>query len=69
MNLERRDFVKAKVGCFTINLAQLCLHAGHPLHRVEEHVGVELETEGELVIAVHVHDARRVPRAAQAHLQ
>ena len=53
----------------TINLAQLCLHAGHPLHRVEEHIGVELQAEGKLVVTVHVHDARRVPRTAEAHLR
>ena len=69
---NRRDRLKwRELADFdTINLAQLCmLHAGHPVHRVEEHVGVELKAEGELVVAVHVHDARGVPRAAQAHLQ
>ena len=53
----------------TVYLGQLCLHAAaDPLNRIEQHVGVELEAEGKLVVAIHVHDARRVPWAAQANL-
>ena len=42
----------------TVDLADLSLlHAGDPLDRVEHHVGVELEAEGELVVAIKVDDA------------
>ena len=66
---EKEGLCQVEGWLVTINLAQLCLHAGHPLDRVEEHVGVELQAEGKLVVAVHVHDARRVPRTAEAHLR
>ena len=53
----------------TVDLADLSLlHAGDPLDRVEHHVGVELEAEGELVVAIEVDDAWGVPRAAHGHL-
>ena len=42
----------------TVDLADLSLlHAGDPLDWVEHHVGVELEAEGELVVAIEVDDA------------